>query len=121
MSTRSDPPDRKRVVAGADGCCLHDLFVEQVQRNPAAIAVACGVEELSYRGLDARSSRLADCLRALGVGAEVVVAVMLPRSIELIVALLAILKAGGAYLPLDPSYPPERLGHILFCRARRKR
>ena len=70
-------------------------------------------ERLTYGELDARSSQLAHHLRALGVGPEVVVGLCVERSLEMLVALLGILKAGGAYLPLDPDYPPERLGFML--------
>ena len=70
-------------------------------------------ERLSYGELDARSSRLAHHLRALGVGPEVVVGLCIERSLAMLVGLLGILKAGGAYLPLDPDYPPERLAFML--------
>ncbi|MEB3200675.1 MAG: amino acid adenylation domain-containing protein, partial [Synechococcaceae cyanobacterium] len=84
------------------------LFARQVQRTPAAVALIGEGRQLSYAELEADADRLAGQLRAAGVGAEVIVAVGLERSIGLIVALLAVLKAGGAYLPLDPAWPPER-------------
>ena len=93
---------------------LPELFAAQVAASPEAVAVVCGDERLSYRDLDARSSRLAQHLRALGVGPEVVVGLCLERSVEMLVGLLGILKAGGAYLPLDPGYPPERLAFFPF-------
>ena len=70
-------------------------------------------EALTYGQRDARSSQLAHHLRGLGIGPEVVVGLCLERSVEMLVGLLGILKAGGAYLPLDPSYPPERLSFML--------
>ena len=83
------------------------------RRRPDATAVVFEDERLSYRELDARSSRLAHHLRALGVGPEVVVGLCVERSPEMLIGLLGILKAGGAYLPLDPDYPPERLAFML--------
>ena len=65
------------------------------------------------RELDRRSNQLAHHLRALGVGRELVVGLCMERSLELVVGLLGILKAGGAYLPLDPSYPPQRLAYMM--------
>ncbi|MBF6170403.1 non-ribosomal peptide synthase/polyketide synthase [Nocardia blacklockiae] len=88
-------------------------FREQVAATPDAVAVACGDTELTYRDLDRRADRLARDLIAHGVVADAVVAVALPRSPELIVALLAVLKAGGGYLPIDPAYPSDRLAFVL--------
>ncbi|MCX5951824.1 MAG: condensation domain-containing protein, partial [Cyanobacteria bacterium] len=93
--------------------CVHQLFEQQVERTPEAIALVFGDQQLSYGELNARANRLAHALIDRGVGPEVIVAVALERSVELVVALLAILKAGGAYLPLDPAWPPQRLGQIL--------
>jgi len=93
--------------------CVHQLFEQQVERTPEAIALVFGDQELSYGELNARANRLAHVLIDRGVGPEVIVALPLERSVELVVALLAILKAGGAYLPLDPGLPPRRLGQIL--------
>jgi amino acid adenylation domain-containing protein len=88
---------------------IHELFEAQVERAPDATAVVFGEARLTYRELDERANRLARYLRTLDVGAEVLVGICLERSVEMVVALLGILKAGGAYLPLDPSYPQERL------------
>jgi len=93
--------------------CVHQLFELQVARTPDAIALVFGDQQLTFSELNARANRLAHALIAREVGAEVIVAFALERSIELVVALLAILKAGGAYLPLDPAWPPRRLAQIL--------
>jgi amino acid adenylation domain-containing protein len=92
---------------------VHDLVTEQVRRTPDATAVVCAGEELSYAELEARSNRLARCLRGLGVGPEVVVAICAERSVEMVVAVLAVLKAGGAYTPIDPAYPEDRVAFML--------
>ncbi|MFI5776141.1 amino acid adenylation domain-containing protein [Nocardia sp. NPDC051570] len=92
---------------------LIGLFRAQVARTPAAIAVACGDVELTYRDLDVRAARLARVLISRGVGPDAVVAVALPRSAELVVALLAVLRAGGGYLPIDPAYRSDRLAFVL--------
>ncbi|WP_225732267.1 MULTISPECIES: non-ribosomal peptide synthetase [unclassified Nocardia] len=84
------------------------IFAEQVRRRPHATALISGENSLTYTELDIRSNQLAHRLRTLGAGPETVVGVCLPRSIELITALLAIVKTGAAYLPIDPEYPEER-------------
>jgi aspartate racemase len=93
--------------------CLQDLFDEQAVNNPSAVALECDDETVTYGELQRRSNQLAHYLRGFGVGPEVPVAVLMERSIEVVVSLLGILKAGGAYVPLDPSYPRERLGWML--------
>jgi amino acid adenylation domain-containing protein len=92
---------------------LHALIEAQCVTTPEAIAVAAQGARLTYRELDRRADLLAHHLRTLGVGRDVVVGVHMERSVELVVSLLAVLKAGGAYLPLEPSYPPERLSYML--------
>jgi amino acid adenylation domain-containing protein len=89
--------------------CIHRCFEAQVERTPDAVALICEGEQMTFRELNARANRLARDLRDRGVGPETIVGVSLARGMSLPVALLAILKAGGAYLPLDPSYPRERL------------
>jgi non-ribosomal peptide synthetase component F len=90
--------------------CVHQLFERQAEKRPDEIAIVFEDRQMTYRELDIGSNQLAHFLRKHGVGAESVVGVCLERSPEMILAVLAILKAGGAYLPLDPSYPTERLG-----------
>jgi len=93
----------------AAGTCAHHLFEQQVARTPDAVAVSFEDQQLTYRELDARANQLAWHLKASGVGPEVRVGLCVDRSLELVVGILGILKAGGAWLPLDPSYPVERL------------
>jgi len=92
---------------------IHRLFEAQADRAPDAPAVTAGGETVTYGELDARANRLARHLLAAGVRPGDLVAVKFERSAEMIVALLAVLKAGAAYLPLDPTYPPERLAFTL--------
>ncbi|QCX74368.1 Tyrocidine synthase 3 [Streptomyces sp. YIM 121038] len=92
---------------------LHEGFERMVARTPDAVAVEFEDCRLSYGELNARANRLARHLRGLGVGPDVLVALCLPRSEHLVVAVLAVLKAGGAYVPLDPASPADRLAHVL--------
>jgi amino acid adenylation domain-containing protein len=92
---------------------IQGLFEAQAARTPDAVAVMDGLQLLTFRDLNARANQMAHYLRSLGVMAETLVAVCLPRSLDLIVSLLGILKAGGAYVPLDPAYPKERLAFML--------
>src|SRR6185437_2091709 len=93
--------------------CIHELFAQQARRTPQAVAVTCEGEQLSYAQLDECAERLARRLVSLGVGPEVIVGLCVERGVQMVVGLLGILKAGGAYLPLDPSYPRERLQFML--------
>lgn len=93
--------------------CIHQLFEQQVARTPDALAVVYKDELLQYAELNRRANQLAHALREQGVGPDVLVALCLERSCDLIVAIFAILKAGGGYLPLDPTYPVERLAFLL--------
>src|SRR6266511_833921 len=92
---------------------VHELFREQAERTPERIALIGGGEQVSYRELNRRANQLGRYLQRLGVGPDVVVGLCLERSAEMVIALMGVLKAGGAYLPLDPSYPLERLGYRL--------
>ncbi|MCB0064414.1 MAG: AMP-binding protein, partial [Caldilineaceae bacterium] len=109
---------------------LHQLFEEQVAQTPDAIAVNIAQEsahpasrgcllgahpasQLTYHELNQRANQLAHHLQTLGVGPDLLVALCVERSVEMVVGILAILKAGGAYVPLDPAYPTERLAYIL--------
>ncbi|MBD2800265.1 amino acid adenylation domain-containing protein, partial [Xenorhabdus sp. M] len=92
---------------------VHQLFEQQAERTPDAIAVVFGAHSLSYDELNRRSNCLAHDLLTLGVQPDSRVAICVERSLEMIVGLLAILKAGGAYVPLDPAYPTERLMYML--------
>jgi len=93
--------------------CIHQLFEEQVERSPDAVAVVFEESQLTYRELNARANQLAHYLCERGVGPEVLVGLCVERSLEMLVGLLGILKAGGAYVPLDPMYPSERLAFML--------
>jgi len=92
--------------------CIHQLFEQQVERTPEAVAVVFEKTSLTYRELNARANQLAHRLRALGVGPEMLVAICVERSLEMIVGLLGILKAGGAYVPIDPAYPADRVAFM---------
>jgi amino acid adenylation domain-containing protein len=113
--------ERQRVLEGwndtareyAGPYLIHAFFEQQSALTPEAVAVRCGREQLTYAELNARANRLARHLRELGVGPEVLVGVLLERSLSLPVALLAVLKAGGAYVPLDPAYPAQRMSFII--------
>ncbi|NET48618.1 MAG: amino acid adenylation domain-containing protein, partial [Merismopedia sp. SIO2A8] len=93
--------------------CLHQLFEEQVERTPDAVAVVWQQQQLTYEQLNRRANQLAHYLRELGVAAEVLVGLCVERSPLMLIGLLGILKAGGAYVPLDPDYPAERLSFML--------
>lgn len=95
------------------GKTLQQLFEEQVEKNPEQTAVVFENQELSYRQLNHRANSIAKQLIEKGVGPESVVGVMIERSIDMIVGLLAVLKAGGAYLPIDIEFPEERISYML--------
>ncbi|MGB7208328.1 MAG: amino acid adenylation domain-containing protein [Pyrinomonadaceae bacterium] len=93
--------------------CIHHFFEAQVNRTPDADALIVGRQRLTYRELNRQANQVAWHLQTLGVGPEVLAAICLERSVEMIVGILGILKAGGAYVPLDPAYPKDRLTHML--------
>ncbi len=101
--TRTDYPRDK---------CIQQLFEEQVEHDPEAIALVFAERRVSYGELNRRANRLAHHLRSLGVGPDTLVGICVERSIEMVVGILGILKAGGAYVPLDPNYPQERLAFM---------
>ncbi|MFN6461918.1 MAG: non-ribosomal peptide synthetase [Nostoc sp. DedVER02] len=93
--------------------CIHQLFESIAEQNPDATALVFGNKQLSYKDLNIRSNQLAHYLKKLGVKTEVLVGLCVERSFDMVIGMLGILKAGGAYLPLDPSYPSERLNFML--------
>ncbi|WRZ04763.1 amino acid adenylation domain-containing protein [Streptomyces sp. NBC_00385] len=112
--------ERRRVLAEWDGpalavggASLPERFEEQAARHPDAVAVEHPGGAVGYAELNARANRVARALIAGGVGPESLVAVAMPRSAELVTALLAVLKAGAGYMPLDPEYPAERIAYML--------
>ncbi|MCP3808144.1 non-ribosomal peptide synthase/polyketide synthase [Paenibacillus sp. Lou8.1] len=92
---------------------FHELFEEQAERTPGALAVVYEDSKLTYAELNAKANRLAYALRARGVKPEQVVGILAGRSAELLIGVLAVWKAGGAYVPLDPDYPAERIEYML--------
>ena len=103
-NTKTDYPNDK---------CIHQLFEEQVEKNPNAIAVVFEEQKLTYSQLNSKANQLAHYLQKLGVVPETLVGICVERSVEMVVGLLAILKAGGAYVPLDPNYPTSRLKYMV--------
>ena len=93
--------------------CLHETFEAQAERTPNAIAITCDDSRLNYDQLNRKANRLANRLREYGVGPNVLVGLYMERSNDLVIGILAILKAGGAYLPIDLSYPSERVDFML--------
>jgi amino acid adenylation domain-containing protein len=102
--TKADYPEEK---------CIHERFESQVERTPDRVAVVFEDRRLTYGELNRRANQLAQRLRSLGVGSEVLAGIYMEPSLEMVVGILGILKAGGAYVPLDPTYPRERLAFML--------
>jgi amino acid adenylation domain-containing protein len=114
------PGEREQVLTGWNDTAvavpeasLPELVAAQVARRPDAVAVVCGERQVTFAQLNAQANRLAQVLVARGAGPEKLVAVAMPRSAELVMALLAVLKTGAAYLPIDPQYPAQRIGYML--------
>jgi amino acid adenylation domain-containing protein len=103
-STRAEYPSDK---------CMHELFEQRVSETPGAIAVVCGSQKLTYGELNSRANQLANYLRKLGAGPDVLVGICMYRSLEMIIGILGTLKAGAAYVPLDPAYPQQRLASMV--------
>lgn len=95
------------------GKCVHELFEKQVERSPEAVALIYRDRQFTYSELNARANQLAHFLKRFGVGPDSLVGLCVERSPEMIVGILAILKAGAAYVPMDPTYPSERLAFML--------
>ena len=121
------PAERRRIVVGLNSpsrksrrgraptrtALLHGMFEDRVRRTPGRVALVCANVSMTYRELDTRANRLAHYLRAMGLAPDGRIAICMPRSVEMIVAMLGVLKAGGAYVPLDPHSPADRLRQIL--------
>lgn len=93
--------------------CVHQVFEQQVEQTPDAVALVFENQQLTYRELNSQANQLAHYLKKEGVGPEMLVGLCMERSLELIIGLLGILKAGGGYVPLDPEYPEVRLTFML--------
>ena len=93
--------------------CIHELFENRVRHTPQRVALVFEGQEISYGELNSRANQLARYLKKIGVGPEVLVGLCVERSLDMVVGILGILKAGGAYLPLDPSYPKDRLAFMV--------
>ena len=96
-----------------EALCVHELFEAAAKQAPDAVALRWGDRRLTYRQLNGRANHLARYLRVQGIGPEVLVAIYLDGSSDMVVAMLGVLKAGGAYVPLDSKYPMERLAFML--------
>ncbi|MEU8686457.1 amino acid adenylation domain-containing protein [Streptomyces sp. NPDC048611] len=91
----------------------YEKFEQQVALTPDALAVCCGTEQATYAQLNARANRVARMLVSRGIGSEQTVALALPRSVDMVAAMLAVMKTGAAYLPMDPCHPADRLDYLL--------
>jgi len=93
--------------------CIHQLFEKQVEKTPEAIAVVIDDQKITYNELNQKANQLAHHLISLGAKPDMLIGICMERSIDLIIGLLGILKAGGAYLPIDLSYPQDRLAFMI--------
>jgi amino acid adenylation domain-containing protein len=103
----------KTQVEYPEFACIHQFFAAQVEKTPDAVAVVFEYQKLTYQELNKKANQLAHYLQKLGVKPDTLVGICMERSLEMVIGILAIMKAGGGYLPLDPSYPPERLAFML--------
>ncbi|MBW4676222.1 MAG: amino acid adenylation domain-containing protein [Desmonostoc geniculatum HA4340-LM1] len=103
----------KKMIQKFDFTLIHKIVENQVEKSPQAVAVICQNQQLNYEELNQKANQVAHYLQKLGVKPEVLVGVCVERSLDMVIALLGILKAGGGYVPLDPTYPQERLGFII--------
>jgi len=92
---------------------IHELFETQVKRTPGAAAVTFEGRTWTYRELNTRANQIARELKRRGAGPDTLVGIRLERSLEMVAAVMAVLKAGAAYVPLDPSYPPDRIAYMI--------
>src|ERR1019366_9989560 len=93
--------------------CIPQLVEQQAAATPEALAVSMADQQLTYIELNQQANQLAHYLRACGVKPNTLVGICLERSVDVVIGLLAILKAGGAYIPIDPTYPTERITFML--------
>ena len=110
---RLAPTDHSEISCSRSTICLHELFERQVEKKPEAYAVVYGQERMTFYVLNQRANTLARYLKAYGAGPDDIVGICCDRSTALIVGLMGILKAGAAYLPLDPTYPLQRLSFMI--------
>lgn len=113
VDDRPSVPQQRSTSLASSSRGIHELFEAQADAAPDAVAVVHEARHITYGELNARANRLARHLRGRGVGPEARVALLVERSIDMIVGVLAILKAGGAYVPLDPAFPRERLAYVV--------
>jgi amino acid adenylation domain-containing protein len=113
MDPLQSPPAVHKLQKSESGPLVTGFIAARAQLTPHALALASRNQILNYGAMEAQAEQLADYLRSIGVGPEVLVGVCLDRSPAMVVAALAILKAGGAYLPLDPEFPVDRLRFML--------
>ncbi|MGM0508289.1 MAG: amino acid adenylation domain-containing protein [Fusobacteriota bacterium] len=92
---------------------VHEIFEKQVGKNPDKVAVVFENSEMTYDELNKKANRLAWTLHKKGVKPDDIIGIMIERSLEMVVGILAILKSGGAYLPIDPEYPEDRIEYML--------
>lgn len=113
-------PERQKLLVGWNqtsasipAVCFHRQFEAHARATPERLAVLAGANSLTYRELDQRANRIADLLRSRGAGPAKLVALCLPRSTDMVAAILGVAKSGAAYVPLDPMYPAGRISSIL--------